>query len=165
MIHKLAVLFCSLACACLPALGQDAKVLKESGTQKLAVFLGTWRSAGVDSEKISALFNCRWSPNGGYLIADQQITMNGATTNSLSIYNYNPETKDYTITLVGIKGMAPFTAPIVCHGDTLIYGGGANRTLNIFESAERYRYVIQSSGDGGRSWKTLAEGWSRKVKD
>ena len=166
MIQKLAALFCSLACLCVPAFGQGVRVLKDSGLQKLKVFLGTWRALGSDSSRISAINTCRWSPNGKFLVADQQVTNNGVTTNNLSIYNYNAETDDYTLTLVGLKGMGPFTVPITYHGDTLVYeGGSANRTLNIFESMERYRYVIQSSADGGKSWKTVGEGWSAKVKD
>lgn len=165
MLHKITTLFCSLAFLGLPASVLGQKVLKDTGLQKLKVFVGVWRGAGADSEQISAINNIRWSPNGRFLIADQLITNHGVTTNNLSIYNYNASTDDYTLTLVGIKGMAPFTVPIACHGDTLIYDGGpTNRTLNIFETADRYRYVIQSSGDGGKSWETVGQGWSRKVR-
>jgi len=151
----------------------QTKVLTGGGVKKLEVFVGTWRAEATDSAskgKISAVNTCAWSPNGGYLIADQSVTMNGASTNNLSIYSYNPGTDDYTLTLVGIPGRAPFTVPIAYRGDTLIYHSAYtdngrryyNRTLNIFSSPREYVYLIQSSEDSIH-WQTNGEGRSRKV--
>ena len=89
--------------------------------------------------------------------------------NNLSIYNYNPAKDDYTLTLVGIAGMEPFTIPISYHGDTLFYhseysNNGKkmyNRTLNIFLSPSSYSYLIQSSDDG-EHWKTDGMGKAGK---
>ncbi len=62
-----------------------------------------------------------WAPNGNFLIADQAVNNAGTKSNNLSIYNYNPAKDDYTLTLVGIAGMEPFTIPMSYHADTLFY--------------------------------------------
>ena len=156
----------------LPGYAQT-KVLTAGGLRKLDVFVGVWRGEATDSAnagKISAINTCRWSPNGGFLIADQAVNMNGTERNNLSIYSYNPGTDDYTLTLVGIPGSAPFTVPIAYSGDTLIYHGAYTdngrrhytRTLNIFTSPDRYTYLIQSSEDSVH-WQTNGEGRSQKI--
>jgi hypothetical protein len=155
-----------------PAFAQTARVLKDGGLKKLNVFVGAWQAEATDSAnkgKISAVNTCRMSPNGGFLIADQSVTINGATTNNLSIYSYNAGTDDYTLTIVGIPGREPFTVPIAYHGDTLIYHGAYtdngrryyNRTLNIFNAPDSYIYLIQSSEDSVH-WQTNGEGRSVK---
>ncbi|HVS97220.1 MAG TPA: hypothetical protein VHE54_12085 [Puia sp.] len=151
----------------------QTKVLTAGGLRKLDVFVGTWRGEATDSAnagKISAINTCRWSPNGGFLIADQAVNMNGRKTNNLSIYSWNPATDDYTLTLVGIPGSAPFTVPIAYRGDTLIYHSAYTdngrryytRTLNIFSSPDRYTYLIQSSEDSVH-WQTNGQGRSQKI--
>ena len=159
----------------LPAHAQTARVLKGDGLKKLDVFVGTWKAEATDSAskgKISAVNTCAWSPGGRFLIADQAVNMNGTTTNNLSIYSYNTGTDDYTLTLVGVPGREPFTVPIACSGDTLIYHGAYtdngkryyNRTLNIFNSRDHYVYLIQTSEDSVH-WRTNGEGRSVKVGD
>jgi len=162
--------------AAAPGLGQPAaqgKVLKGTGLAKLGVFIGTWKAESTDSAnvgKVSSVYTCTWSPNGNFLIADQKVSNHGVSTNNLSVYNYNSSTDDYTLTLVGIPGMAPFTVPVAYSGDTLIYHTEFsrdgkkmyNRTLNVFLSASNYKFLIQSSADG-MSWHTDGEGVARKI--
>jgi hypothetical protein len=146
------------------------KILKDTGVKKLSVFIGSWHAA-ADSGSISANFTCSWSPNGKYMIADQVVDNHGTVTNNLSIYSYNASTDDYTLTVVGIPGMAPFTVPIAYKGDTLIYHNEYedngkktySRTLNVFYSTDRYRYFIQSSTDG-EHWVTSGTGESKRTK-
>ena len=157
-----------------PADGQSPQVLKGTGLHKLDAFLGTWRAEATDSAskgKISAVNTIRWSPGGGFLIADQSVTIGDTHTNNLSIYSYNPGSDDYTLTIVGIPGRGPFSIPIAYSGDTLVYhsaytDGGQryyNRTLNIFKTPGEYVYLIQSSTDSVR-WQTSGEGRSVKEK-
>jgi hypothetical protein len=157
------------------AYGQAARVLTGTGLQKLGVFLGTWKAESlVDSthtNKISAVSTIAWSANGRYLVADQLVNNNGHETNNLSIYSYNADTDDYTLSLVGVPGMRPFSVPVAYKGDTLFYNGEYmdngkkvyNRTLNIFSSPDSYVYKIQFSADGV-NWRTDGEGTARKVK-
>jgi len=154
---------------------QGPRVLTGEGLKKLSVFLGTWKAESVvdagHPDKIAAVYSCTWSSNGRYLVADQLVNNNGKETNNLSIYNYNPDKGDYTLSLVGIAGMQPFSIGVVAKGDTLFYNseymdGGKkvyNRTLNIFSSPSAYVYLIQFSDDGV-SWRTDGEGKARKVE-
>ena len=152
-----------------------ARVLTASGLQKLAVFIGTWKGEStVDAthkDNISAVNTIQWSPNGKYLIADQVINRDGRETNNLSIYHYNADKDNYTLSLVGIPGMAPFSTPVTYKGDTLFYNGEYtengkkvyNRTLNIFTSPSSYVYKIQFSDDGV-NWRTNGEGKAEKIR-
>ena len=152
---------------------QQAKVLKDKGLKKLDVFLGTWRAEtakGSGATAVSALSTCRWSANGQYLIADQMVNNGGKKTNNLAIYSYNPANDDYTLSLVGVPGTAPFTIGITYMGDELIYSSNytANgqktyiRTLNMFNSPSDYIFKVQSSKDS-ITWVTSVEGRSVKI--
>ena len=153
---------------------QSAEVLKEKGLRKLEVFAGTWKTQGdPDSSKhtpVSALTTCRWSVNGKFLVCDQLVTADGAQTDNLSIYSYNPDMDVYTLSLVGVPGMDPFALQVSYRGDTLIYSSRHaedgktiyDRTLNIFASPSAYIYQQQSSGDG-LHWQTTASGRSIKI--
>jgi hypothetical protein len=170
------VLLASMEAASLAARAQapSARVLTGEGVKKLSVFLGTWKAESlVDAghpEKTSAVYTCQWSPNGRYLVADQLVNNNGKETNNLSIYTYNPDKGDYTLSLVGIPGMEPFSIGVLARGDTLFYNtefmnAGKkvyHRTLNIFASPVSYVYKIQFSDDGV-NWRTDGEGKARKM--
>lgn len=173
-ITRVTIAFLPLLAFCTGSFSQTAIILKDAGIKKLSVFLGTWKAeSAVDAkhpEKTSAVYTCQWSANGLYLIADQLVNHDGKETNNLSIYHYNPEKDDYTLSLVGIPGMQPFTVPVTYKGDTLFYTGEYtdngkkvyNRTLNIFLSPTSYIYMIQTSGDGV-NWRTDGEGTARKM--
>lgn len=154
---------------------QHGRVLKDPGIKKLSVFLGTWKAASTDTGeagKISAVSTGSWSANGDFLVVEQVVDNHGKKSNNLSIFQYNPGTDDYTLTLVGIPGMAPFTVPLTYRGDTLIFHSEwtekvmkkYNRTLNIFSSTTSYRYIIQNSSDSTH-WETAGEGKSERVGD
>lgn len=164
-----------LVVASATGIAQSPAVLKESGLKKLSAFLGTWKAENdpdsTGKSATSAVYTCQWSANGNYLIADQKVTNNGATTNNLSIYNYNPEKDDYTLTLVGIPGMQPFTIPVTYKGDELYYLGSytdnsgkkiLTRTVNSFLSSTSYTFKVQSSEDG-EHWTTSMSGKSTKI--
>jgi hypothetical protein len=167
----MAVVLCSAAAG-----AQGPVVLKDSGLRKLAVFVGVWRAendpdpAGKDG--VSAVSTCQWSANGKFLIADQEVTNEGTHTNNLSIYSYTPDKDSYTLTVVGVAGMQPFTIPITYKGDELFYLGSYidnsgkkiyTRTVNTFLSATSYTFKVQSSEDG-QNWTTSMQGKSTKMR-
>jgi Protein of unknown function (DUF1579) len=159
--------------------GQSPVVLKDSGLKKLAVFIGTWKaendpdSSGVlGGSGVSAVYTCQWSANGNYLVADQQVTVGGNTTNNLSIYNYNSQKDTYTLSLVGVPGMQPFSILVTYKGDELYYlsdytdNNGKkiySRTVNSFLSLNSYTFKVQSSEDG-EHWKTSMQGKAHRVR-
>jgi len=154
---------------------QSARVLTGDGLKRLSVFVGTWKAESVvdagHPDHINATYICQWSANGQYLVADQLVNNNGRETNNLSIYAYNADKGDYTLSLVGVPGMQPFSIGVFARGDTLFYNSEFmngdkkvyNRTLNIFHSATDYVYKIQFSDDGV-NWRTDGEGKARKAQ-
>jgi len=98
------------------------------------------------------------------------VNNNGQETNNLSIYNYNADKDTYTLSLVGIPGVEPFSIGVLARGDTLFYNSEFmdngkkvySRTLNVFSSLTDYVYLIQFSEDGV-SWRTNGEGKARKI--
>jgi hypothetical protein len=150
-------------------------VLTQSGLDKLKVFVGTWNAHGnpdsTGQTPPSAVTTCQWSANGKFLVCDQLVTNKGLVTNNLSIYSYNEGKDTYTLSLVGVPGMDPFSIPIAYKGDELIYSSDYSadgkttyiRTLNIFSSTTDYIYQVQSSDDGIH-WTTTASGQSHKVR-
>jgi hypothetical protein len=155
---------------------QSPAVLKENGIKRLAVFIGTWQAENDPDSSgksaTSALYTCQWSTNGNYLIADQKVTNMGTTTNNLSIYSYNPDKDGYTLSLVGIPGMEPFSIPVTYKGDELYYLGSYSdnsgkkiytRTVNAFLSSTDYTFKVQSSEDGVH-WVTSMQGKAHKIR-
>jgi len=157
------------------AVAQTPVVLKDSGLKKLALFVGTWKAENdpdsTGKSPVSAISSCQWSPNGNYLICDQQVTNEGTTTNNLSIYSRNSDKDAFTLTVVGVPGMEPFSIPITYKGDELYYLGSYTdnsgkkvytRTINRFDSPSSYTFMVQSSADG-EHWVTSMQGKSRKI--
>ncbi|MDQ2720893.1 MAG: hypothetical protein M3Z26_14190 [Bacteroidota bacterium] len=104
------------------------------------------------------------------MICDQTVTKKDGIGNNLAIYSYD-SLDHYTLKLVGIKGMEPFSIPVLSHGDTLTYPGSYTakghkiytRTLNIFASDYSYKYFVQSSKDGN-NWSTTISGTAYKIE-
>jgi len=162
-----------LICDRITRLSPSSHVLKDSGIKKLSVFTGNWHAWNTDSAdkgKIFADFTCQFSPNGQYLIADRVVTNHGAVTNVHSIYSYNKNKDDYSLTVIGVPGEQPFTVPIAYEGDSLIYYGEYTdkgkkmyaRTLDIFLSPVSYIFLVQSS-ENGWCWHTNSEGRATKA--
>lgn len=158
------------------AAAQHPIILKDSGLKKLRVFIGTWKAENDPDPSgqpgVTAVSTCRWSANGNYMIADQEVTNAGKTTNNLSIYSYDPAKDEYTLTLVGIPGRDPFSIPITYKGDELYYLGSYTddsgkkvftRTVNSFLSASSYVFKVQTSEDG-EHWVTHMQGKSTKIR-
>lgn len=150
---------------------QNGKILKDPGLKKLSVFAGTWRSQNDEAYKDNsfAVYTCRWSAYGNFLICDQIVTKKDGKTNNLAIYSYD-SLNNYKLTLVGIPGVNPFSIPVTSKSDTLIYSGEYTdngkkvytRTLNVFLNDAKYKYTVQSSKDG-INWATLVEGTAIKI--
>jgi hypothetical protein len=171
---KFVLLFAGLATSA-SGLAQSPAVLKDNGIKKLTVFIGTWRAENdpdsTGKSATSAVYTCQWSANGNYLIADQKVTNQGTTTNNLSIYSYNPDKDGYSLAVVGVPGMEPWSIPVTYKGDELYYLGSYTdnsgkkiytRTVNTFLSWSSYTFKVQSSEDG-EHWTTSIQGKSTKI--
>jgi hypothetical protein len=153
---------------------QTPHVLTQPGLKKLGVFVGKWKSENTTKDapkNFWAITTCRWSVNGNYLIADQEVHNNGVVTNNLAIYSYDAKTDTYKLSLVGVPNMAPFAIPVLASGDQFIYPGSYTdnngkkvytRTLNNFISSSLYTYQVQSSTDSVH-WTSSLEGRTSRI--
>ncbi len=169
--YRVVVLFAILSCPILPH-AQSIRILKDTGIKKLSVFIGTWRSKNNppnEDEGSFAIYTCRWSVNGTYLVCDQIVTSKNGKTNNLAIYSYD-SLNEYKLNLVGIPGSDPFSIPVTSSGDTLTYSGSYSengvtmytRTLNVFENTLKYYYISQFSKDK-KNWTISVEGTAVKI--
>src|SRR5262245_49161820 len=75
----------------------------EDPVKKLGAFLGKWKTEGAfagSDNKTSSALECRWSPQGVFLICDQAVSMAGADHHQLTAYSYNSKDGNYSYTTV-----------------------------------------------------------------
>lgn len=145
----------------------SAAVAADDGN--LHAFFGTWQSTGsVTMQGRSTSMNgsnvCRWSSGArAFLVCDGQARLGNRRTvdHQLSVYSYDAATKQYNFaTITSAYTSSP---DLTRSGSTWTYSGKFReasgrityfRTLNIFESRDRYRYLIESSADNVHWTKT-----------
>lgn len=152
------------------ARAEDEK--SEDPTKKLGAFLGKWETEGTfaSGQKTSTSLECRWSPQGAYLVCDQVVRMAGEHR-QFTVYSYNSKDGSYSYTTLADPGAKPSTGEIKIEGNLWTYdssfsAGGKTtliRTTNEFLDAKTEVFKVASSDDGGAHWKTVLEGRARKV--
>jgi len=146
-----------------------------TGIQALGAFLGKWESEGTFAagQKVTAALECRWSPQKGWLICDQTVTMNGQQSRQLTAYTWNPADGAYSYTTVPGPGGRPATGGIEINGNTWTYlsRSEANgqttqiRNTNVFTDARTETFKVERSTDGGQTWSPLLQGVAHKIGD
>lgn len=164
-----------LAVVLLAALFTSANAVQtDDPAKKLGAFLGKWQTEGTfpGGEKIATSLECRWSPQGAYLVCDQLVKMSGAEHRQFTVYSYS--SKDgYSYTTLSDPGARPSTGAITIKGNVWTYDSSfeANgkttqiRTTNEFTDSKTEVFKVVSSGDGGAHWQTVLEGKARKIAD
>ncbi len=150
----------------------------QEATKKLGAFIGKWESTGTFAEtkfsqahKVSSTIECRWSPQGNFLVCEQSITDGAERLVQLSIYSYNTKEGNYTITSMSGPGQQPFNGTVIIKGSLWTYPGGFERdgkkieirTTNDFSVAGTETFKTEFSEDGGAHWTTMLQGTSRKI--
>jgi hypothetical protein len=176
---RLAIVSAGLLSAGMLAGGQGTPSTTEPSAElkKLDFLEGNWKAAGQSKETpyssaapLSSEANCAWSPNHGYMICDQMVERRDGKHNSLSVYTYDPGTKQYKF--FGLdKDARPRTVILTWEGNTLTYPGEFDdngkkvqmRTLNEVVSPEYYTYRTEFSLDDGKTWTVMNEGKSTRV--
>lgn len=144
----------------------------------IAMFAGTWTSSGSigtsDSPKPTQVRGtnvCRWSSAAhAFLVCDGVATIGSSTVQNhqLSVYTYDSASKHYGF--VSIAGAHVGSPDLTLSGNTWTYSGKFTdaagrttyfRTLNVFDSPTRYRYIIESSNDGTH-WTQTGSGVSTR---
>jgi hypothetical protein len=141
--------------------------------KKLGIFLGKWKTEGAfagSGDKVTSALECRWSPQGSFLVCDQLVKMTGGEHRQLTVYSYNAKDGNYSFTTISDPGAKPSSGTIQINGYVWVYslsfeGNGKTtqiRTTNQFTTPSTEVFKTESSDDGGETWKTVLEGTARK---
>ena len=144
-------------------------------TKKLGAFIGKWETQGAftSGQKTSTSLECRWSPQGSYLICDQLVNM-GGEHHQFTVYSYDSKSGKYSYVTLSDPGAKPTTGGISINGNLWTYDDSsftANgkttmiRTTNEFTDPKTEIFKVMSSEDNGATWKIVLQGKAQKVGD
>jgi len=151
-----------------------------AATKKLGVFVGKWKSEGNFFETgyshvgyVTSDINCRWSPQGNFLICEQQITDKEGQHTQLSIYSYNSKDRNYAISSMAGPGAQPWNGTVIINGNVWTYPGGFEakgkkveiRTINDFSTRGVEQFKSEFSDDGGAHWTTMLQGTAHRITE
>ncbi|MGB8130263.1 MAG: hypothetical protein WCG81_10765 [Candidatus Angelobacter sp.] len=148
----------------------------EDPTKKLGAFVGKWETEGAftSGPKTSTTLECRWSPQGSYLVCDQLVRMGAAGDHrQFTVYSYDSKSGNYSYVTLADPGAKPSTGGIVIKGNLWTYDSSfiANgkttliRTTNEFTDAKTEVFKVTSSEDNGANWKVVLQGVAHKIAD
>ena len=148
----------------------------EDPANKLGAFLGKWQTEGqfVGSDnKVETSLECRWSPQRSYLVCEQRIQISGGDHRQLTIYSYNAADNNYAYTTLADPGARPTSGRLEIKANIWTYASSfeANgrvthiRTTNEFTDPRTEVFKVESSDDGGATWKTMLQGSAHKTGD
>ncbi|MGZ4840845.1 MAG: hypothetical protein ACXV5J_03810 [Candidatus Angelobacter sp.] len=157
-----------------PKSAQAAPAPPEDPTKKLGAFVGKWETEGsfTSGQKTSTSLECRWSPQGSYLVCDQLVNM-GGEHHQFTVYSYDSKTGNYSYVTLSDPGAKPSTGGITIKGNLWTYDSSftANgkttmiRTTNEFTDAKTEVFKVASSEDNGANWKVVLQGVAHKIAD
>ncbi|HKF22602.1 MAG TPA: hypothetical protein VKE93_13605 [Candidatus Angelobacter sp.] len=143
--------------------------------KKLGAFVGTWQTAGSfagSDNKISSTLDCRWSPQGIFLVCDQLVSLpGGGDHHQFTAYSYNSKDNIYSYVTIPDPGGKPTSGKIEIKGNLWTYSSSFEnngktiqiRTTNEFTDPGTEVFKTESSDDGGVTWKTLLQGTAHKT--
>jgi hypothetical protein len=143
-------------------------------TKKLGAFLGTWHTEGVmgSGGKITSTLDCRWSPQGNFLVCEQDVKLPTDEHHQLSVYSYSTADKVFFCTTFADPGHGPNSTRLEIDGNKWTYTGGFEvggkrvlyRTTNEFSPKGTYTFKAEQSNDNGAHWGIAVQGTGRKGK-
>jgi hypothetical protein len=144
-------------------------------TTKLGAFVGKWETEGAftNGPKTSTTLECRWSPQGSYLVCDQLVNM-GGEHRQFTVYSYDSKTGKYSYVTLSDPGAKPTTGGITIKGNLWTYDDSSFttngkttliRTTNEFTDAKTEVFKVATSEDNGATWKPMLQGVAHKVAD
>lgn len=161
--------------ATLPNSPQAKSEQSDDPTKKLGAFVGKWETEGAftSGPKTSTSLECRWSPQGSFLVCDQLVRMGTGEHRQFTVYSYDSKTGNYSYVTLADPGAKPSTGGITIKGNLWTYESSftANgkttmvRTTNEFTDARTEVFKVASSEDNGANWKIVLQGVAHKIAD
>ena len=166
------LLFALLLAACSACASAQA----DDPVKKLGAFLGKWQSEGAftgSDNKITSTLECRWSPQGVFLVCDQLVKLPGGDHHQFTAYSYNSKDNVYSYVTIPDPGSKPNSGKVEIKGNLWTYSSTfenngktiAIKTTNEFSDPRTEVFKTESSDDGGATWKTVLQGTAHKVGD
>jgi hypothetical protein len=144
-------------------------------TKKLGVLLGKWQveAAFASGEKAASSLECRWSPQGAFLICEQIVKMGKDETRQLTVYSYNSKDNTYSYSTFSGPGTKPTSNNVVIQGNVWTYDSSYEsngkttqvHNTNDFTDPKTEVFKIVTSDDGGAHWTPMLEGRAHKTAD
>jgi hypothetical protein len=167
---RMKAMLCVLAAVICSSLGRSQA---DDPAKRLGIFLGKWKTEATftgSDNKITSALECRWSPQGAYLVCEQLVKMSDGDHRQLTVYSYNAKDGIYRFTTISDPGAKPSTGTLQINGYVWVYSSSfeANgktmqiRTTNEFPTPSTETFKTESSDDGGATWKTILQGTARK---
>jgi hypothetical protein len=165
----------TLALLCTALMSVTVAAQKPAGdpVNKLGAFLGKWQTEGTfaSGAKVHSELECRWSPQHGFLICEQQVTMGASVTRQLTVYSYNATNAEYGYASFQGDAPTPSVGVMQINGNEWIYSSTVEnngkktlvRTTNEFTDPKTEVFKVMLSEDGGVSWKPVLQGAAHKV--
>jgi len=158
-----------------PAPAQAGGSQSEDPTKKLGAFVGKWETEGsfTSGQKTSTTLECRWSPQGSYLVCDQLVNM-GGEHHQFTVYSYNIKAGNYSFTTLADPGAKPTTGGITIKGNLWTYDDSSFesngkktviRVTNEFTDPKTEVFKVVTSEDNGATWKPMLQGVAHKIAD
>ncbi len=159
--------------------GSTQSAYAQTAAERLGMFLGTWQSsgtlvlaAGAKPSPVRGTITCRWSDSAHvFLVCDGAAFVGSETTprRQLSVYTYDASSSQYEFLSMTTSTAA--SPDLTLNGNTWTYSNKFTdksgvttyfRTLNIFDTPDGYRYIIEQSRDN-QHWQQTGSGKSRRV--
>jgi hypothetical protein len=169
-----------VAMTCLFFAIQGRAADEQDATRKLGALIGRWQSEGTvpetrfsHADKISSSMECRWSPQGNFLICEQAITTSTGKQTQLTVYSYSAMDGNYTFGTFAGPGAEPGHGTVMIKGNVWTYpssylgvDGKKNliRTTNDFSVPGTDTFKTEFSDDNGAHWTTTLQGTAHKLE-
>jgi len=175
MLRKFGVSMIALLPVLAAAVLRAGNTPSDAAAGKLGTFLGKWQTeaAFAGGMKATSDLECRWSPQGNYLVCEQRVKLPDREQRQLTVYSYNAKEGVYRYSTFSDPGVPPSTGVVDINGNIWTYNSSFEnngkttkiRNTNQFTDSKTEVFKVVRSTDGGSTWMPLLQGSGHKVGD